>query len=184
MSSANLSIAPLPGRLFASNVLYHPPLLAGNSQLGWSVGRNLRIDYRWGGGDDRFRKNAAELVALAPDVILAVTSTAAVALQRESRDVPIVLRLICTMIKNQIFKFRETVRIRFGIRVRGAKKSKVLLRDRHPHTPDTASTNLYQIASSGCGTWFVIAALQKIEPSTLDDLFPASSHRAIGNPGM
>jgi ABC transporter substrate binding protein len=62
----------------------------GLQELGWSVGRNLRIDYRWGSGDDRFRKNAAELVALAPDVILAVTSTAAVALQRESRDVPIV----------------------------------------------------------------------------------------------
>ena len=62
----------------------------GLQELGWSVGRNLRIDYRWGGGDDRFRKNAAELVALAPDVILAVTSTAALALQRKSRDVPIV----------------------------------------------------------------------------------------------
>jgi hypothetical protein len=183
MSSANLSIAPLPGRLFASNVLYHPPLLAGNSQLGWSVGRNLRIDYRWGGGDDRFRKNAAELVALAPDVILAVTSSAAVALQRESRDLPIVLRFICTMIKNQISSFVKLSESDSGFGC-GGQKSKVLLRDRHPHTPDTASTNLYQIASSGCGTWFVIAALQKIEPSTLDDLFPASSHRAIGNPGM
>jgi DNA-binding LacI/PurR family transcriptional regulator len=64
----------------------------GLQELGWSVGRNLRIDYRWGSGDDRFRKNAAELVALAPDVILAVTSTAALALQRESRDVPNRLR--------------------------------------------------------------------------------------------
>jgi len=41
-------------------------------QLGWTVGRNLRIDYRWPGGDaERVRKYAAELVALAPDVILA-----------------------------------------------------------------------------------------------------------------
>jgi hypothetical protein len=40
-------------------------------QLGWTDGRNVRIDYRWGGGDqDRIRKYAAELVALAPDVIL------------------------------------------------------------------------------------------------------------------
>ena len=40
-------------------------------ELGWSVGRNLRIDYRWGGSDsERTRKYAAELVALAPDVIL------------------------------------------------------------------------------------------------------------------
>ena len=62
----------------------------GLQELGWSVGRNVRIDYRWGGGDDRFRKNASELVALAPDVILAVTSTVTAALQRESRAVPIV----------------------------------------------------------------------------------------------
>jgi putative ABC transport system substrate-binding protein len=62
----------------------------GLQELGWSVGRNVLIDYRWGGGDDRFRKNAAELVALAPDVILAVTSSVTAALQRESRAVPIV----------------------------------------------------------------------------------------------
>src|SRR5262249_24835085 len=41
-------------------------------QLGWTVGRNLRIDYRWPRGDaERIRKYAAELVALAPDVIFA-----------------------------------------------------------------------------------------------------------------
>ena len=41
-------------------------------ELGWIDGRNIRIDYRWSGGDhDRTRKYAAELVALAPDVILA-----------------------------------------------------------------------------------------------------------------
>ena len=41
-------------------------------QLGWSDGRNLRIDYRWSAGDAaRLRKDAAELVALAPEVVLA-----------------------------------------------------------------------------------------------------------------
>ena len=46
--------------------------LQGLQQLGWTEGRNVRIDYRWGAGDaDRIRKYAAELVALAPDVILA-----------------------------------------------------------------------------------------------------------------
>src|SRR5262249_41622358 len=44
----------------------------GLQQLGWAVGRNVRIETRWGAGDaDRYRKYAAELVALAPDVILA-----------------------------------------------------------------------------------------------------------------
>src|SRR6516225_8119863 len=46
--------------------------LQGLGELGWSVGRNVRIDYRWGGGDaERIRKYAAELVALTPDVVLA-----------------------------------------------------------------------------------------------------------------
>ena len=41
-------------------------------QLGWNDGRNVRIDYRWGAGDaNNIRKHAGELVALAPDVILA-----------------------------------------------------------------------------------------------------------------
>jgi putative ABC transport system substrate-binding protein len=43
----------------------------GLQQSGWTVGRNVQIDYRWGAGDaDRIRKFAAELIALAPDVIL------------------------------------------------------------------------------------------------------------------
>jgi putative tryptophan/tyrosine transport system substrate-binding protein len=62
----------------------------GLQQSGWSVGHNMRIDYRWGAGDaERFRKHAAELVALAPDVIL-VSGAAAVALQQITRTVPIV----------------------------------------------------------------------------------------------
>jgi putative ABC transport system substrate-binding protein len=65
--------------------------LQGLAQLGWLEGRNVRIDARWGAGDtDRIRRYAAELVALAPDVILA-TSTATVApLQQATRTVPIV----------------------------------------------------------------------------------------------
>jgi putative tryptophan/tyrosine transport system substrate-binding protein len=48
----------------------------GLQERGWSVGGNVRIDYRWGAGDlDRFRKYAAELVALAPDVILATAAS-------------------------------------------------------------------------------------------------------------
>ena len=44
----------------------------GLQQLGWADGRNLRIDCRWGAGDaERNRKYAAELLALAPDVVLA-----------------------------------------------------------------------------------------------------------------
>jgi putative ABC transport system substrate-binding protein len=63
----------------------------GLQELGWSEGRNLRIDTRWGGGDaDRIRKYAAELVALAPEVVLAPGGTVVGALQQASRTVPIV----------------------------------------------------------------------------------------------
>jgi putative ABC transport system substrate-binding protein len=59
-------------------------------QLGWSDGRNLRIDTRWANADD-IRKHAAELAALAPDVLLAATGTATVApLLQATRTVPIV----------------------------------------------------------------------------------------------
>ena len=66
-------------------------LLQGLEELGWTAGRNLQIDYRWGVGDaERNRGNAAELVALAPDVV--VTSGAAVtaALLQATRTIPIV----------------------------------------------------------------------------------------------
>jgi putative ABC transport system substrate-binding protein len=63
----------------------------GLQERGWSVGGNVRIDYRWGAGDvDRFRKYAAELVALVPDVILATAGSIVAALQQASRTVPIV----------------------------------------------------------------------------------------------
>jgi ABC-type uncharacterized transport system substrate-binding protein len=66
-------------------------LREGLSELGWSDGGNVRIDTRWGASDvDRYRQYAAELVALAPDVIVAVTSVVVAALQRETRSVPIV----------------------------------------------------------------------------------------------
>src|SRR6516225_3689182 len=55
-------------------------------QLGWTDGRNVRIDTRWGVSPNR----AEELVALAPDVILASSSPSVAALQRITRSVPIV----------------------------------------------------------------------------------------------
>jgi putative tryptophan/tyrosine transport system substrate-binding protein len=63
----------------------------GLQELGWTLGRNVRIDYRWGAVDDeRIRRYAAELVALAPDVILVSGSTASRAIQRETQTLPIV----------------------------------------------------------------------------------------------
>jgi putative ABC transport system substrate-binding protein len=65
--------------------------LQGLQEAGWAVGRNVRIELRWGAGDaDRFRKQAAELVALAPDVVLASGSPVVGPLLQATRTVPIV----------------------------------------------------------------------------------------------
>jgi putative tryptophan/tyrosine transport system substrate-binding protein len=63
----------------------------GLQQLGWSVGQNVQIDYRWASVDaEELRKYAAELVALKPDVILAHSSSAVAQLLQATRAVPIV----------------------------------------------------------------------------------------------
>src|SRR6266536_329992 len=65
--------------------------LQGLAQLGWTDGRNLRLDTRWAAGDaDDIRKYAAELVALTPDVILAAGGATAGPLLQATRTVPIV----------------------------------------------------------------------------------------------
>ena len=62
---------------------------------GWTEGRNVRIDYRWSGGDaDRIRKDAAELVALAPDVILTNGAAGVAPLLEATHTVPIVFVLV------------------------------------------------------------------------------------------
>jgi putative ABC transport system substrate-binding protein len=61
------------------------------ADLGWTDGRNVRMDFRWGGGDiNRIRALAHELLSLKPDIILAGATPATTALQRETRTIPIV----------------------------------------------------------------------------------------------
>jgi ABC transporter substrate binding protein len=66
-------------------------------QLGWSEGRNLRIEYRWGAGDAaNTRKHVEQLVALAPDVIVAVGASPLAPLLQATRDLPIVFVSVST----------------------------------------------------------------------------------------
>jgi putative ABC transport system substrate-binding protein len=65
--------------------------LQGLRETGWTDGRNVRIDYRWAAGDvDRTHKYAAELVALAPDVILATGTPVTAAVLQQTRTIPVV----------------------------------------------------------------------------------------------
>src|SRR5262249_37325843 len=63
----------------------------GLQRLGWVQNRNIRIDARWGASDyDRLRSYAAEVLGMSPDVIFAGATPALVALQRETRSLPVV----------------------------------------------------------------------------------------------
>jgi putative ABC transport system substrate-binding protein len=67
----------------------------GMEKLGWTLGRNLAIDYRWGAFDiDRARPLANELLRLSPDVIMAGGTPAVLALQQATRTVPIVFAIV------------------------------------------------------------------------------------------
>jgi putative ABC transport system substrate-binding protein len=69
----------------------HFAFIQSLADLGWTDGRNVRVDLRWGGGDiDRIQAVAQELVGLQPDIIVATGMAATVALQREPRAIPTV----------------------------------------------------------------------------------------------
>jgi len=64
-------------------------------ELGWTEGRNVRLDVRWAAGDhELFRRYATELVALVPDVIFAASSGSIAALQRATRTTPVVFAAV------------------------------------------------------------------------------------------
>ena len=82
----------------ADDALYQARMtafLGGLQQLGWTDGRNVRIDTRWAAGDaDLIRKYAGELIALGPDVLVAFTSAAVPPLQQLTRTIPIVFAVV------------------------------------------------------------------------------------------
>src|SRR6516225_5790489 len=73
------------------------------AELGWVDGRNVRMDFRWGGADNnRIRMLAQELVGLQPDIILAGGTPATAALQREARTIPIVFASVADPVASGI----------------------------------------------------------------------------------
>jgi putative ABC transport system substrate-binding protein len=86
--------------------LYKPRVSAFTqalADLGWTIGRNVRIDLRWYGDDDyRIRALAQELVGPQPDIILASSTPAIVAVQRETRAIPIVFVTLSDPVASRI----------------------------------------------------------------------------------
>ena len=73
----------------------HGAFLQGLQQAGWTIGRNVQVETRWGPGDaDRLRTHAAVLAALAPDVILATGNAGVAPMLQATRSVPIVFVIV------------------------------------------------------------------------------------------
>jgi putative tryptophan/tyrosine transport system substrate-binding protein len=73
------------------------------ADLGWNDGRNVRMDLRWGSDDiNRIRSLAQKLVGLQPDIILTNTTPPTIALQRETRTIPIVFVNVSDPVANRI----------------------------------------------------------------------------------
>src|SRR5262245_4437896 len=72
------------------------------AELGWTEGRNVRIDVRWGGSDvDLLRTFAKELIGLQPDVLLGTSTPVTAALARETQTIPIVFTLVADPISSR-----------------------------------------------------------------------------------
>src|SRR6516162_1412411 len=140
---------------------------------GWISGGNVQIDYRWGAGDgERYRTYAAELVAQAPDALLAVGGTVTDALQRVTRDIPIVFVATSDPVNRGLVASQSrpggntTGFLLFEYSICG--KWLELLKEIAPHITRVA---VIRVASefSGVGEF---AAIQAVAPSLGVDLSP------------
>jgi putative ABC transport system substrate-binding protein len=147
-------------------------LAQGMRELGWAVGRNLQIDYRWAAGDpDRIRKYAAELVALAPDVILANSTPLVAALQQATPTVPIVFVGVADPVGAGLVQSlarpgnNSTGFIVFEYGISG--KWLELLKEIAPRVTRAAVVRERAIAGTG-----QLGAIQSVAPSFGVELFP------------
>jgi putative ABC transport system substrate-binding protein len=147
--------------------------LQGLQEAGWAVGRNARVDIRWGGGDaERFRIYASDLVGLAPDAILAASGGTVPPLLQATRTIPIVLANTPDPVGNGFVaslahpdgNATGFTNFEFGM----AGKWLELLKELAPDTTRAAVLRDV-IDQSGIGQW---AALQSAAPSLGVELFP------------
>ena len=147
--------------------------LQGLQQLGWTVGQNVEIDYRWSAGNmDDTRKYAAELVALAPDVIFAPGTASLGPVLQATPTIPIVFALIPDPVGsgfiNSLARPAATppdlAAFDYGL---GAKWLE-LLKELAPNVTRAAVIRDPAIAS-GLGAW---AAIQSASPATGIEVSP------------
>ena len=96
------------------------------AELGWTDGRKVRMDLRWGRGDNnRIRALAQQLVGLQPDIILTEATPATVAVQRETRTIPTVTVASCGPVPSMV-----AGNVRGGMSAGGARRRMCALRSR------------------------------------------------------
>jgi len=149
--------------------------LQGLQQLGWTVGQNVQIDYRWYAGNmDDTRKYAAELVALAPDVIFAPGSVVLGPLLQVTRSIPIVFTIVPDPVGSGFVNSLARpggnatglTSYDYGI---GAKWLEVL-KEIAPSVTQAAVIRDPTIAA-GLGVW---AAIQSVSPSVAIEVSPVN----------
>jgi putative ABC transport system substrate-binding protein len=146
--------------------LYVAAFQQGMQALGWNIGRNLRLDFRWGPfNPERLRQRAEELVALAPDVMLVAAGVSGEAVQRASRTMPVVLAqsidpvgagLVASLARpgGNITGFTQ-----FEYSLSG--KWLQLLKEIAPSITSVAVLRDLTVGSAGIGQWAVIQAMSE-----------------------
>jgi ABC-type uncharacterized transport system substrate-binding protein len=151
--------------------------LQGLAELGWAVGRNLRIDTRWGASDiERIRKLAPEIIALAPDVILANGSSVVGPLHQMTRTVPIVFVNVTDPVSAGLVESLARpggnvtgfTSFEFGLSAKWLE----LLKQIAPHV---TRVGVLRDPTQGSGT-SQLAAIQAVAPSFRVELRPIDVH--------
>src|SRR5262245_43445788 len=154
--------------------------LQGMQEAGWTVGRNLQIDYRWSVGDvARLSRDAKELVALNPDAILAGVGATSAALQQATHTVPIVFAQgidpvgagYVDSLERQGGNITGFVQLDFGL----AGKWLELLKEAAPQITHVAM--LREPGAAGIGQW---AAIQGVAHSLNIEVRPIDVQQAAG----
>jgi putative ABC transport system substrate-binding protein len=160
--------------------------LQGMQVAGWEIGRNLRIETRWSAGDvARLRQNAAELVALNPDVVLAGTGPTAATLLQSTRSVPIVFAQTVDPVGSGVVNSMSqpggniTGFIQFDYELSG--KWLELLKEIAPQVKRVGVFRDFG-TSAGAGQWAVIQSFSRaagVELSPIDPRTPAEIERGM-----
>ena len=150
----------------------------GLQELGWSVGRNLRIDYRWGLSDRaRLRRSAEELVALAPDALFAAGDAATEALQQATRSLPIVftnvLDPVGAGIVDSLAQPGDNTTGFMTIEYGQSAKWVELLKEIAPHVTRVAVLRALTMAAAGTSQF---AAIQAVAPLLRVEVRPISAN--------